>query len=260
MARQAGSRYGVRFARTAADLKAAQRLRGLTFRGDADAPDGDALDARCGHVLVERLEDGALVACFRLLPLASGAEIAGSYAARHYDLRGLAGHAGPLLEMGRFCIHPDCRDPDVLRLAWAGLGAVVSAQGTQLMFGCTSFKGTDSAPYTDAFAMLAAGHLAPRRWLPRVKASSVFRFARVLRGTRPDRAAALRAMPPLLRSYLSLGGWVSDHAVLDRDLDTLHVFTGLDIASIPPVRARALRTMGAELLDGLSVPTLSAPA
>ena len=36
-------------------------------------------------------------------------------------------------------------------------------------------------------------------------------------------------MPPLLRTYLLMGGWVSDHAVVDRHMDTLHVFTGLEI-------------------------------
>jgi putative hemolysin len=47
----------------------------------------------------------------------------------------------------------------------------------------------------------------------------------------------------LLRSYLSMGGWVSDHAVVDRNLNTLHVFTGLEIRSIPPARARILRAI-----------------
>ena len=43
-----------------------------------------------------------------------------------------------------------------------------------------------------------------------------------------------------------MGGWVSDHAVIDRDLDTLHVFTGLAIAAIPPHRAAALRALAAD--------------
>ena len=46
---------------------------------------------------------------------------------------------------------------------------------------------------------------------------------------------------PLLRTYLSMGGRVSDHAVVDSQLDTLHVFTGLDIAAIPAARAKLLR-------------------
>jgi L-ornithine Nalpha-acyltransferase len=52
-------------------------------------------------------------------------------------------------------------------------------------------------------------------------------------------------MPPLLRTYLAMGGWVSDHAVVDRDLNTLHVFTGLEIRAIPPARARLLRDVPA---------------
>jgi L-ornithine Nalpha-acyltransferase len=50
-------------------------------------------------------------------------------------------------------------------------------------------------------------------------------------------------MPPLLRSYLMMGGWVSDHAVIDRQMGTHHVFTGLQIAAIPAGRARLLRAL-----------------
>ena len=35
-----------------------------------------------------------------------------------------------------------------------------------------------------------------------------------------------------------MGGWVSDHAVRDPGLGTLHVFTAVEIARIPP-RKRA---------------------
>jgi len=56
---------------------------------------------------------------------------------------------------------------------------------------------------------------------------------------------ALRHMPPLLRSYLVMGGWVSDHAVIDNELNTLHVFTGIEIKRVPPERARLMRRAGA---------------
>ena len=52
-------------------------------------------------------------------------------------------------------------------------------------------------------------------------------------------------MPPLLRSYLAMGGRVSDHAVIDRQLNTLHVFTGLETAAIPEARKRLLRAVAA---------------
>ena len=58
-----------------------------------------------------------------------------------------------------------------------------------------------------------------------------------------DPKQALAQMPPLLRTYLGMGGWVSDHAVIDTQMNTLHVFTGLEIAKIPASRAQALRAV-----------------
>ena len=40
-----------------------------------------------------------------------------------------------------------------------------------------------------------------------------------------------------------MGGWVSDHAVIDARMNTLHVFTGVEIAAIPPARKRLLRAV-----------------
>ena len=113
--------------------------------------------------------------------------------------------------------------------------------GAELLFGCSSFLGTDAAGYEDAFAMLRERHLAPPRWRPRVKAPEVVRFAPLT--DQPDAGRAMAGMPPLLRSYLMMGGWVSDHAVMDRKLNTMHVFTGLEVRSIPPARARTLRQL-----------------
>jgi putative hemolysin len=234
-------RYRARTAETDADILAAQELRTLCFRGPGAPRDADAFDAICTHVLVEETRTGALVCCFRLLPLSAGCEISRSYSAQFYDLGALEGYEGRMVEMGRFCIRPDARDPDILRVAWGAMTAFVDREGVEMLFGCSSFHGTDAEAYLDAFAMLKDAHLAPRRWLPRVKAPNVFRFARKLRLRKPDAKRAMLGMPPLLRTYLMMGGWVSDHAVVDRDLNTLHVFTGLEIRAIPPARARLLR-------------------
>jgi putative hemolysin len=241
-------RYVTRTAESEADLDAAQRLRYRAFiagTGAVERPDGrdaDAFDALCRHVLIEEAKSGRLVATFRLMPLASGAEIGRCYSAQYYELESLRSFAGRMVEMGRFCIEPGLTDPDILRAAWGAMTAFVDEEGVEMLFGCSSFHGTDAEYYADAFAMLTERHLAPKRWLPRIKAPNVFRFAERLR-RKPDRAIALRRMPPLLRSYLTMGGWVSDHAVVDRDLNTLHVFTGLEIKAIPPGRARALRAV-----------------
>lgn len=241
-------RYRARLAATAGDLRASQRLRWLCFlarTGETDDGarlDADDLDPECQHMLIED-DAGRLVCSFRFLPLADGSQIARSYSARHYDLAALRRFDGPMVEMGRFCIHPDHRDPDILRIAWSALTRHVDDTGVEMLFGCSSFIGCDPEAHAEAFAMLKDRHLAPRRWWPRVKAPRVFRFARVLRLRQPDPRQAMAAMPPLLRSYLAMGGWVSDHAVVDPALKTMHVFTGVEIRAIPPARRRLLDAM-----------------
>ncbi|MEM8653929.1 MAG: GNAT family N-acyltransferase [Pseudomonadota bacterium] len=234
--------YIARHAASAADIAAAQALRARCF---ALASDADPYDALCTHILIQRRSDDALVCCFRLMPL-TGATIADSYSAQYYELSALASFDGNMVEMGRFCIDPDAAaDPDILRVAWGALTAYVDAAHVQLLFGCSSFAGTETADYLDAFAMLKARHLAPSRWLPRVKAPNVFKYAACLR-RQPDAKKAMLRMPPLLRTYLLMGGWVSDHAVVDDQMNTLHVFTGVEIGAIPPARKRLLRAVAGE--------------
>lgn len=249
-------RYRSRLAVTPADVARAQALRYLAFvanrdgvainsRARATGRDSDGFDGRCRHVLIEEVTSGDLLGCFRLLDLPDGSGIGQSYSAQFYDLAPLAGFPGRMLEMGRFCLHPEIRDPDVLRLAWASLTRIVDGEGVAMLFGCSSFEGTGPARYRDALALLARRHIAPAHWRPARKASEVYGFAEALAGVVPDAKAAQLQMPPLLRSYLLLGGWVSDHAVIDPDLNTLHVFTGLEIAAIPENRKRLFRAEAA---------------
>jgi L-ornithine Nalpha-acyltransferase len=237
-------RYTARLARSQDDVVRAQMLRHVSFRqnrGRAGRPDGrdvDDFDAISLHMLVEDMQSGALVCCFRLLPFRRGAEIMASYSAQYYDLAALSGFDRPLAEVGRFCIHPDSKDPDILRMAWGALTRYVDAEGIEMLFGCSSFDGADADLHRRALATLGSAFLAPPHWSPREKSPEVVRYASE-RGGQGDTTA----LPPLLRTYLMMGGWISDHAVIDRDLDTIHVFTALEIQSIPPARARLLRAI-----------------
>ncbi|MFG6583776.1 GNAT family N-acetyltransferase [Sulfitobacter sp. 1A12779] len=231
-------RYLTREALTPGDITRAQALRAQCFQtGTADR---DPFDAAARHFLIEDRDSGTLVCCFRLTRF-QGAELAQSYAAQFYDLSRLERMKGAMLELGRFCIHPEWQDPDIQRLAWGQLAREVDGSGAALLFGCSSFTGTDPTRYRDAFAQLKQQHLAPAEWRPGVRAAEVHPYARDRHS--PDPRRARQQIPPLLRSYLAMGGWVSDHAVIDRQMGTLHVFTGLEIAAIPPNRARLLRAL-----------------
>jgi len=240
-------RYLARIAHSSNDLTAALALRSLCFGVSSSClqtnPDTDTFDARCTHVLVEDVQTTTLVCCFRLLPLATGPDILTSYSAQFYDLTALTRFQGPLLEIGRFCLHPAQADPDILRVAWGALTQWVDSTGVRLLFGCSSFPGCDATAHLPAFRLLHAKHRAPPQWAPRPKSPQVFPLASAAETATVTPPCGPSVLPPLLRSYLTMGGWVSDHAVFDRHLQTMHVFTGVETASIPPTRARLLRAL-----------------
>jgi putative hemolysin len=236
--------YVARLARTDEDVHAALHLRHLAFfdaDADPDEIETDEYDNRCEHMLVQDTRTGEFLCSYRLMIFGSGAEIDRSYSAQFYDLGALHEFTGPMVEIGRFCIRPGITDPNLLRVAWAALTRIVDQRGIEMMFGCSSFPGTRPDDYTETFALLTEKHIAPRRWLPKVKAPKVFRFADRLLRVKFDRRTALRRMPPLLKTYLTMGGWVSDHAVIDPHMNTLHVFTGVELRRIPAGRAQLLR-------------------
>lgn len=232
------TRYTARMAATPAEVGSCQALRHASFFGH-DGLDRDAFDNLCQHLMVLDRASGDLVATTRVAYHATGAEICHSYAAQSYDLTGLSLQPGRFAEIGRFCLRGGPADADILRTAWAALTRFVDANQIALLFGCSSFAGTDPAPYTAALATLHARHLGPVPLRPAIKAAEAFPLCSFA----GDARAGLAQMPPLLTSYLKMGGWVSDHAVVDHAMNTLHVFTALPIADVPPVRAKALRAL-----------------
>lgn len=226
--------YDVRFANSAQDLRSCQELRHLCFLG-APGREADRFDPLCRHLMVTR--KGKLAATCRVMIFETGAQIDMSYTAQAYDLEKFFNFKGRLLEIGRFCVSPDIKGPDVLRICWGALAQIVDKTKISLVFGCTSFKGTEADAYTQAFGLLADRYLAPDCYQPQKIASEIVELKpqSVL-----DMRSAVAELPPLLRSYLAMGAWVSDHAVVDRALDTLHVFTGLETSAISPSRSRAL--------------------
>ena len=227
-------RYTARLGQTTADIASAQALRNLAFYGRAGL-DQDAFDASCQHMLVED-ELGQLVACCRLQVFGPQDDLQGSYSAQSYDLARLAQFGGAKLELGRFCLRPGIKDAAILRLIWGALTVILDAQGVTLLFGCTSFAGADPDLHGPALATLHR-HAAPPQFGPGPQAAERVSF--------PKAVGDPLGLPALLRSYLAMGAWVSDHAVIDRRMNTLHVLTALPVALVPAGRARALRAIGA---------------
>jgi len=142
------------------------------------------------------------------------------------------------------CVDPQQADPLALRLAWGALTRIADVHKVALIFGCSSFVGLDPRPHAHSFARLAARYGAPAAYGSFRKSCEVMPLADV-----DARSTPQTPMPALLRTYLTMGGWVSDHAVVDPTMHTLHVLTGLETARVPPQRAAALRALAAQCMD-----------
>lgn len=231
----AKGRYVARLAKSAADVSACLAFRHQCFFG-ISGRDEDSFDADWSHMMVEDGAGGPLVCTFRMRTTAA-ADITSGYASQFYDLARLSQTQGPHIEIGRFCTDPANPDPHIPRVAWGALTQIVDASQAQVLFGCTSFEGTDPTIYGRHWQRLADNHLGPVDLLPGQKSPDTVPFDRV------EGLGHRTPMPPLLRTYLAMGGWVSDHAVVDQSMNTMHVLTVVEIAKIPPARVKALRAL-----------------
>ena len=233
-------RYRARYASSQIDVLAAQSLRYQCFNlSNKDEIDVDDFDTLCQHVLIENLETEKLICCYRILSFESGKNISSSYSSQFYDLKVIESFTEPMIEVGRFCIDPEVNDPSVVLTAWAALAHIVYHSQTELLFGCSSFEGIEKEKYLDSFGLLRDRYMAPHHLRPKIKAPKVFRYSKDLI-YKVDKKKALLNMPPLLKTYLSMGAWVSDHAVIDLNMKTLHLFTGMEISKIPKSRKQFL--------------------
>ena len=205
------------------------------------ASGNDPFDKKCEHILVECRVSAQLLGCVRVFQMASGSALTDCYSQQFYELERLTAFPNPILELGRFCVAPGPHSADVIRLIWAMVTRMVTRQHTKLLIGCSSVQGTDPADHRAAFDLLSQCHLGPQKWQPGVKSERVV----AMDGRAAPTRQGLKQLPPLLRSYLAMGGWVSDHAVIDDDLSTIHVFTGLEVDKIPAQRAARLRRLAA---------------
>jgi len=221
----------VRLARDWAEVEAAQRLRYRVFMqemgavGECDSTglDVDRFDQAADHLIViDHARDSAVVGTYRLMRRNQAMRCGGFYTEREFDIGAILAMPGEILELGRSCIDPAYRNRSSIQLLWRGIAAQVFAHRVVLMFGCASLPGADPARHTDALDYLHRHHLAPEAVRPRATAAERVEPPFAAQGKLTARHAVL-GLPPLLKGYLRLGGWIGAGAVLDRRFNTTDV-------------------------------------
>ena len=226
----------VRLAEGGADIDAAQTLRYRIFYETMGARplsgmeqrrrDFDRYDTICDHLLVIDRSIGrggdAVVGTYRLIRRGVAQRFGGFYSEAEYDVTRLLGYPGEILELGRSCVDPAYRGRGVMQLLWSGIAAYVFHYDIALMFGCASLPGTDLDALAAPLSYLHHHHLAP---LPLRVQALPGRYVAMRRrdAAAVDPVATRAALPPLIKGYLRLGGFVGDGAVIDRQFNTIDV-------------------------------------
>ena len=232
----------VRLARDARELQAAQRLRYEIFVEELGASvcpadhaarlERDAFDPYFDHLLLidSRRDPAALqdvVGVYRLMPPEGFARAGQYYSDGEFDLSVLTGSGRRLLELGRSCVHRDMRGGAGMFLLWNALADYVLERGIEVMFGAASFHGTDALALAKPLSLLYHFHRAPEG-LRVVARPEQRQDMNLMPMERVDKAAAMALVPPLIKAYLRLGGYVSDGAWIDREFNTTDVCLVMD--------------------------------
>lgn len=226
----------VRLAISAEDIDAVQALRYRIFyetMGARPSPsmarlkrDGDPFDEFCDHLMV--LDHAhcqgadAVVGTYRLIRREAARRCGQFYSAAEYDISRLAAYPGPVLELGRSCVDPAYRARAVMPLLWSGIAAYVFHYDIELMFGCASLPGTDPEQLAAPLSYLYHHHLAPLELRTRALPERYVDMQRLhLEGIDSERTRS--QLPPLIKGYLRLGGFVGDGAVIDHQFNTTDI-------------------------------------
>ena len=226
----------VRLAESAADIDAAQALRYRIFyemMGARPLPgmdilrrDFDGYDRICDHLLVLDHSRGSgadcVVGTYRLIRREAASRCGAFYSAAEYDISRLVAYPGEILELGRSCVDALYRARPVMQLLWSGIAAYVFHYDIALLFGCASLPGTDPEALAAPLSYLYYHHLAP----PALRAQALpERFVEMRRRDpgQIDPNRSLASLPPLIKGYLRVGGFVGNGAVVDEQFNTTDI-------------------------------------
>jgi putative hemolysin len=241
---QSGS-LQVRLAEGDADLDAVQALRYRVFYEEMGAQptaemarrrrDFDEYDAHCDHLMaIDRaLGTGpeAVIGTYRYIRRSVATLLGRFYSEAEYDVSKLVAFPGEVLELGRSCVDARARNHSTLQMMWRANAAYVFYHKIDLLFGCASLPGIDPDALAVPLSYLYQHRLAPEELRPRALPERYVEMNR-LPPDSYDKAAAEAELPPLVKGYLRLGGFIGDGAVIDRQFNTTDVSIVVKCASV----------------------------
>lgn len=226
----------VRLARKPGEIEAAQRLRydvfyreyGATPMGDMEAQglDYDAYDEHADHLIViDRRIDTVperIVGTYRLIRDEAARKVGRFYTSSEFDISALEALKLNMVEVGRSCVHPEYRTRSVLQLLWQGIAEYIVWHNIDVLFGCASFHGLDPQEHADTLSYLHHYHKASDTYCPRALPGQFVDMNMIAKDALNPKEVLLK-LPPLIKGYLRIGGFIGEGAVKDPQFNTIDV-------------------------------------
>jgi L-ornithine Nalpha-acyltransferase len=222
----------VRLAQSEEDVKAAQLLRYEVFYEECGAQpdetmghlklDASRIDDFCDVLLVIDHAHNKIVGTYRFMLREAALHYGSYFTSTEFDISKLVAYPGQIMELGRSCVHKDYRTKPTMQLLWRGIGAYIQLNQVTLCFGCASFIGTDVSKYRQALAYLYHYHLAPSE-LRAYALPPYYQEMNLVPKIEIDKKEAMRQLPPLIKGYLRVGGFVGEGAFVDLSFNSIDV-------------------------------------
>ncbi len=235
-------RFVLGMATSSGDVREAQKLRWQVFAEEMGAHlaspepgvDIDLYDDFCEHLLVRDEATGQVVGTYRILTPEAANDVGSYYSDQEFDLVRLQHLRPRMVELGRSCVHAECRSGGVITLLWMGLAEFMQKRGYDTLIGCASIGMQDGGHNAAAiWRAIEAKHLAPPEW--RV-------FPRCPLPLAELDAAPVAVIPPLIKGYLRAGAMVCGEPAWDPDFNTADLPILLPMKNLSPVYARHFLT------------------
>ncbi len=227
--------YTVRFAQTPEELDAALKVRFEVFNLELQeglessfqtGRDRDEFDAVCHHLMIVETKSESVVGTYRLQTIETAER--GFYSAGEFDLSYLPDEVlRQSVELGRACIAPQHRRPQILFLLWKGLAAYLLLRQKRYMFGCCSLTSQDASEGRAVMRLLEdGGHFHKEFYVPPQPGFECFP-----KGFVEERRVQAK-IPKLFRTYLRYGATVCGEPAIDRAFKTIDFFVLFDLAAL----------------------------
>lgn len=236
-------RYILKTLETAAELKAAFRLRYKVFQvemiglEDHDLEDHDQYDFNADHLGIFDSKSGFLIATCRL----NHSDYCKSfYSEQEFTLKPLLDNNLRKLELGRVCVHNDYRKGIIIILLWRAIAKYIEISKADILFGCGSVSTEEpTKAYLLYRYLLENGKIRPHEGVEPTEKYLSKDFERLhtesaLTVSAQEAKEAEALLPPLCRSYFDIGCFVPTKPAFDSDFKCIDFLTVLHISELDP--------------------------